>query len=535
MLRKLLMNRALNYREFFLNLKTQIHEARIKVVVSANVQMLELYWRIGHAILVQQSSEGWGTRVIQQLSGDLRMAFPDLKGMSERNLKYMRAFAAAYPDFVQVPLAQTDLPNDYSKPATIVQAKLAQITWYQHITLLDKVKDEKIRRFYIEKTIENGWSRDVMVNQIELGLHLRQGKLQHNFSKTLPTIKGDLAKELFKDPYKFDFLQLTQEASERDLEDALINNIYKFLIEMGKGFAFMGRQVHLEKGGQDYFIDLLFYHTKLHCHIILELKIGDFKPEYAGKMNFYLSAFDEDYKTAEDGPTIGIILCKSKNKVTAEYALRDIHKPMGVAEYNLTAAIPADLQGELPSIEDLEIELEKDLEVPKKSIDEKLARLNKMVSRLRHQEMSVMQSLEIIKCLFNETLYQLRKKVTLLLEPVGNLFKDAIVAYTINGSSSYLGSADLEADLLTGKNIYEIGLFIELNGFKKGGLKSFNRFFNLKFILEKYKYQIGPDREHIWEEYLYDKVWLDDDFRQLAEKWVESIVDEVSKSIEGLV
>lgn len=523
-----------NYQDFFLRLKSQIQAARIQVVLSANVQMLDLYWRIGHAILDQQDTEGWGTKVIQQLSADLKSAFPDLKGISERNLKYMRAFAAAYPEFVQARLAQMEVAENGSLVSGSVQAKLAQITWYHHITLLDKIKDEKLRYFYIEKTIENGWSRDVMVNQIELGLHLRQGKLQHNFSNTLPAAKGDLARELFKDPYKFDFLQLTQEASERELEDALINNIYKFLLEMGKGFAFMGRQVHLEKGGQDYYLDLLFYHTKLHCHVILELKIGDFKPEYAGKMNFYLSAFDEDYRTAEDGPTIGIILCKSKNKVTAEYALRDVHKPMGIAEYNLTSAIPADLQSDLPSIEDLEIELEKELEVPKSALEEKLTKLNQLVSGLGHQEMKVVQNIEITKILFNETLAALRSEVTNLLNPVANLFTDTIVAYAINGRSSYLGSADLEADLISGENIHELGLHITLNGFKKGGLKSFNRFFDLKFFLERYKYLIGSDRQSIWEEHLYDKQWSASELHQLAETWVAKIIEEVSTSIEGI-
>jgi predicted nuclease of restriction endonuclease-like (RecB) superfamily len=481
-----------NYQDFFLRLKGQIQTARVKVILSANRQMLELYWWIGNAILNQQNIEGWGSKVISKLSLDLKDAFPDLKGISERNLKYMRAFAVAYPEFVQAALAQIPKPEHENIENRFVQAKLAQITWYHHITLLDKIKDEKLRYFYIEKTIENGWSRDVMVNQIENGLHLRQGKLQHNFSNTLPAVKSDLARELFKDPYKFDFLQLTQEANERDLEDALINNIYKFLLEMGKGFAFMGRQVHLEKGGQDYYLDLLFYHTKLHSHVILELKIGDFKPEHAGKMNFYLSAFDDDYRTAEDGPTIGIILCKSKNKVTAEYALRDVNKPMGIAEYNLTAAIPADLKAELPSIEDLEIELEKELEIPKSAIDEKLEQLNKLVHGLGQQEIKEAQSIALTRTLFNETIFELKNRVSILLEPVLKMFNDVVMGYSINSRSSYLGSTDLEADLLSGNNVHELGLSISLNGFKKAGIKSFNINSELKFFLEKYKYQIGP-------------------------------------------
>ncbi len=523
-----------NYQAFFLRLKAQIQTARVKAVLSANKQMLELYWWIGNAIRTQQAAEGWGTKVIQKLSFDLKAEFPDLKGISERNLKYMRAFASAYPSFVQDTLAQSVDSSAVVSNTEFVQVPLAQITWYHHITLLDKVKEEKHRYFYIEKIIENGWSRDVMVNQIDSGLHLRQGKLQHNFPSTLPASKSDLARELFKDPYRFDFFQLTQEASERDLEDALVSHIYKFLLEMGKGFAFMGKQVHLEKGGQDYYLDLLFYHTKLHCHVILELKIGDFKPEYAGKMNFYLSAFDEDYRTAEDGPTIGIILCKNKNKVTAEYALRDVNKPMGIAEYQFTAAIPADLKGELPSIEDLEVELEKELKIPKTLIDEKLDKLNNLVNHIGQQEIKEKLSVDRTRVIFNEVIFELKNKVEILLDPIFKMFSENIISYSINGRSSFLGSTDLEADLLTGHNIHELGLNIELNGFKKAGLKSFNSYSDLKFFLEKYKYQVGPSRQTIWQEHLYDKEWTTENLQILAQKWTESIIEEVHGSIERI-
>ncbi|AOM77401.1 PDDEXK nuclease domain-containing protein [Pedobacter steynii] len=312
------------YQEFLSGLKTEIQTEQMKFVLSANSQMLRLFWWIGHAILRYRKTEGWGTKIIQRLSVDLKKAFPDFKGNSERNLKYMRAFALAYPVGLDV--------------------KSGKISWYHHVTLLDKVKGEKLRRFYMEKVIENGWSRDTLVHQISSDLHLRQGKMQHNFAKTMPAGKSELVEVFFKDPYIFDFFELPQEAIERELEAALVNHIYRFLLEMGDGFAFLGRQVQLEKGGQNYYLDLLFYHTKLHCHVIMELKTGEFKPEYVGKMNFYLSAFDEDYRSVEDGPAIGIILCKSKNKVTAEYALRDVNNPIGIAVYNLTDAMPGNLE-----------------------------------------------------------------------------------------------------------------------------------------------------------------------------------------------
>jgi len=262
-----------------------------------------------------------------------------MKGFSPRNLKYMRAFAEAWPD------------------EPIVQEALAQITWYHNLTLLEKVKDPAERLWYAHQTIEHGWSRNVLVHQIESRLYERQGKAITNFERTLPAPQSDLAQSLVKDPYIFDFLSLGPEVQERDLERALLNHLRDFLLEMGKGFAFVGSQYRLEVGGDEFFIDLLFYQLRLRCYVVIELKVGEFKPEYTGKMNFYLSAVDDLLRHPEDRPSIGLILCKSQNRLIAEYALRDISKPMGVATYRLTSALPAELQEKLPSIEELEKEL----------------------------------------------------------------------------------------------------------------------------------------------------------------------------------
>ncbi len=338
-----------NYPEIINKLKKEVEAARLNAAFTVNKQMLVLYWRIGKIILEQQESQGWGAKVIDRLSIDLRKAFPDMKGFSSRNLKYMRAFAEAYSLFVQEPLAQTP---------SIVQDPLAQITWYHHITLLDKVQDEKARLFYINKTAENGWSRNVMVHQLESKLYERQGKAVTNFKNTLPANQSDLAKEILKDPYKFDFLSLSEEYLEKDLEEALINHITKFLLELGAGFSYVGRQYPVEVGGKDYQIDLLFYHLKLRCFVVVELKKGEFIPEHAGKLNFYLNAVDDLLKHPADSASIGILICKERNKVVAEYALRGIDKPIGIAEYELTQAIPEKLKGSLPTIEEIEKELE---------------------------------------------------------------------------------------------------------------------------------------------------------------------------------
>ena len=329
------------YMEFLEGLKRRIREARVRSALSVNRELVLLYWHIGREILKRQKQEGWGTRVIDRLAQDLRREFPDMKGFSPRNLKYMRAFAEAYPG------------------EQFVQEVLAQVTWYHNITLLEKIKDPTERAWYIQQTIEHGWSRNVLVHQIESELYHRKGEAITNFDRTLPAPQSDLAQEMLKDPYVFDFLGLTEDIRERELEKQLIARIRDFLLELGVGFAFVGSQVHLEVGGEGFCLDLLFYHLKLRCYVVIELKIGEFKPEYAGKMNFYLSAVDDLLRHSDDKPSIGIILCKSKNKVIVEYALRDTFKPIGVSSYRLTRALPEEIKGSLPSVEELERELEK--------------------------------------------------------------------------------------------------------------------------------------------------------------------------------
>jgi predicted nuclease of restriction endonuclease-like (RecB) superfamily len=329
-----------HYPEILSELKSAIRHSRLKALLSANAEMLLLYWKIGKTILDQQDQAGWGSKVIEQLAKDLKSEFTDMQGLSVRNLKYMRQFAKAYAD------------------SEFVQATLAQITWYHHITLLGKVKDESDRLFYINETARNGWSRDIMVLQIESGYQKRKGKAITNFENRLPPAQSDLAQQVTKDPYLFDFISLANDYKEKDLENALTDHIVKFLLELGAGFAFVGRQYHLDVGESDFYIDLLFYHLKLRSYVVIELKTGKFIPEYAGKLNFYLSVVDDVLKTDLDQPSIGLLICKDKNKVVAEYALKDINKPIGISEYKITDSIPKDLKGKLPSIEELEKEFE---------------------------------------------------------------------------------------------------------------------------------------------------------------------------------
>ncbi|MNF39558.1 hypothetical protein D3C85_356030 [compost metagenome] len=327
------------YGDWLADLKGRIHNAQQRATLAVNRELVLLYWQIGKDILTRQAQQGWGAKVIERLAHDLRAAFPDMKGFSPRNLKYMRAFAEAWPE------------------AEFVQQAVAQLPWGHNLVLLDRLNTEIERRWYAAKAIEHNWSRNVLNIHIETRLLERSGTAVTNFDVNLPKPQSDLARESLKDPYRFDFLGLSDEAQEREIEHALIKHVTEFLLELGAGFAFVGRQVLLDVGGDEFFIDLLFYHLKLRCYVVIELKAGKFKPEHLGQLSFYLTAMDAQFKHPQDGPTIGLLLCKSKNKVVAEYALRDNARPIGVAEYQLVESLPAELQTSLPSIEQIEREL----------------------------------------------------------------------------------------------------------------------------------------------------------------------------------
>jgi predicted nuclease of restriction endonuclease-like (RecB) superfamily len=330
-----------DYEAFLGELKERVRTAQLRAAVAVNRELVLLYWQIGRDILARQKARGWGAKVIDRLSRDLRREFPGMEGFSPRNLKYMRAFAEAWPE------------------EPIVQQLVAQIPWGHNVRLLDQVKDRSAREWYARQTIENGWSRSVLEHWIESDLHARSGKASTNFERSLPAARSDLARELLKDPYDFQFLATAREAQEREIERGLVAHIREFLIELGAGFAFVGQQYHLEVGGEDFYIDLLFYHLKLRCYVVVELKTTEFKPEHAGKMNFYLSVVDDLLRHPDDQPSIGIILCKSKNRVIAEYALRDLAKPVGISSYvtRLVESLPASFRGALPSPEELTREL----------------------------------------------------------------------------------------------------------------------------------------------------------------------------------
>jgi len=331
------------YKIWLNELKQQFLQAQLKATVKVNATLLEFYWTLGADIVEKQKDSSWGEGFLTQLSADLMAEFPDVKGFSKRNLEQIRKwyrFWSANPAIAKQPVSQC-----------------WQIPWGHNIAILSKSQSHDEASYYVAKTQRHGWSRSVLIHQMESGLWQREGKVLSNFEQALPSPQSDLAQQTLKDPYIFDFLALTSDYNERELEQGLVNHITQFLLELGAGFAYVGKQVPIQVGERDFYLDLLFYHTQLHCYVVIELKAIDFEPEHAGKLNFYIKAVDESLRQEGDQPTIGILLCKNKDKLVAEYALSDIQKPIGVSEYQLTQSLPANLQSKLPSIEEIENEL----------------------------------------------------------------------------------------------------------------------------------------------------------------------------------
>jgi predicted nuclease of restriction endonuclease-like (RecB) superfamily len=374
------------------DVKGRIQTAQTRAVLAVNGELVRLYWDIGRIIADRQQREGWGTAVIPRLAAELKNELPDVKGFSERNIGRMIAFSKEYPDPTAIlPQAAAKLPALGKMPQPVaqlaptpkLQRPVAQLTdsllwsipWFHHIILMEKVKDLPARRWYMEQTLANGWSRNILALQIGAQAHMRHGKAVSNFAATLPAPQSDLAQQTLKDPYIFDFLTLTEPFQERELETELVHHLEKFLLELGQGFAFVGRQYRLDVGDEDFFIDLLFYHLRLRAFVVIDLKKGKFKPEFAGQLNFYCNVVNDRLKHHTDAPTIGLILCQSQDAFQAEYSFAGIDKPIGIATYELTRALPASVQSALPTVEEIEAELTRDLSSPAPTRKPKRAKL----------------------------------------------------------------------------------------------------------------------------------------------------------------
>lgn len=485
-----------NYLNIIAALKEKIRKAKTQAALSVNKELLSVYWEIGNTILEQQKTEGWGTKIIKRLAIDLRSEFPEMKGLSERNLAYMLSFATAYPHFKITQQAAAELHNFDNQLVIIMQQVAAQLPWGHHQVILDKLKTLEERLFYIQKCAENHWSRDILVHQIESGLIKRQGSLTHNFNQTIPDYGAELTQQLFKDPYNFDFLALSEKAKEQDLENALINHITKVLLELGDGFAFMGRQYLLKVGQKEYFLDLLFYHTKLRRYVIIELKIGDFMPEYIGKMNLYLGLADDTLKTEHDEPAIGLILCKTKDKIVAEYALRDTSKPIGIAEYKINELLPEDIKSELPSIEEIEQKLDEEIVQHQNPVDSRLKAIKEKLRGLKSEEIQTPATYDLLQKLFQTGLKPLYQQI---INKMMSEFNEHFLTQTASwslGNRVVHGLDEVEAFWRDEKNLasrQRMDFSYNLDGFRKSGTLSFNEHFSLLFIMDTYFYSIRPN------------------------------------------
>jgi predicted nuclease of restriction endonuclease-like (RecB) superfamily len=345
------------------DLKRRIRAAQLKAALSVNRELVSLYWHIGRCIARSQEVQGWGKSVVDRLAADLRREFRTLEGFSPSNLWRMRAFYLAWPDADLAPPArESGAPGELAQPARELGSgglppEIGAIPWWHNVILVEKVGDPGARLWYARRAVEHGWSRAVLAHQIESDLFGRQGKAVTNFRATLAPPQSDLAQQVLKDPYNFEFLTLAADARERELEQGLLAHLRRFLLELGAGFAFVGEQYRLEVGGEDFHLDLLFYHLRLRSFVVVDLKMEPFKPEFAGKMNFYLSAVDSRLRGKDDHPSVGLILCREKNRLVVEYALRDTRRPIGVAVYRITQRLPRGLKGSLPTVKQLEAEL----------------------------------------------------------------------------------------------------------------------------------------------------------------------------------
>ncbi|MDA3885779.1 MAG: PDDEXK nuclease domain-containing protein [Candidatus Delongbacteria bacterium] len=345
------------YTIWLKDLKSRVRSVQIKAMVKVNTEMLNFYWELGMDIVEKQSSTSWGDGFLKQLSSDLMKEFPSIKGFSKRNLELVRKWFLFYSTINTI--AKQAVSQLKTQKVQQAVALITQVPWGHNIAIMNKCKNINEALFYISSIIKNGWSRSILIHQIESDLYKRKGKSISNFDHTLPSVQSDLAKETLKNPYVFDFLNLREKHDEKEFENELLNQVSKFLLELGAGFSFIGRQYKLEVGGDEFYMDLLFYHVKLHCYVVIELKTTKFKPEFSGKLNFYISVVDGIIKSKQDNPTIGILICKSKNNTVVEYSVKDINKPIGVSEYIVTKKLPNEFKSTLPTIKEIEDELKK--------------------------------------------------------------------------------------------------------------------------------------------------------------------------------
>lgn len=539
-----------DYVHWLGEIKERIRSSQQKAALAVNRELLDLYWFIGEALATKQTE--WGDKFVENLARDLKVEFPDMKGFSKRNLETIRRWYSFYfsnMEFAQQAVAQLQIDPKFSNAQQLVaqsseisqqavdqnlKTLLFSIPWGQHTVILTKVKSPEEAFFYLVKTVQNNWSRSNLQQHISTDLYNRQGKALTNFDLTLPNPQADLAQEIIKNPYNFDFLTLQEDARELEVERALIQHLKKFTLELGKGFAYVGNQYNLNVDGDDFFLDLLFFNTTLNRYVIFELKVGDFKPEFAGKLNMYVNTVNDQVKLPHHADTIGILLCKTPNKTVVEYSIKGIQTPLGVSEYTFQTALPEELIVGLPTVEQLEEEIAAEMEVLKDPLDEKREKILNLIKSSGKEEITIVKGYEVIEKVVKDTQFKLAERINSILQEKG--IKEWFIDTSFNLYIDNHGFQDQERilnHLRSNQNAYKLNIDLYLEGFKKAGLNAFGSRLKLEIELSQYKYSISIEHERqLLGEFLYSHQLTKQEIEQISSQFISSLLDQIHQDAE---
>lgn len=539
-----------NYVLWLGEIKERIRTSQQKAALAVNRELLDLYWFIGGSLASKQTE--WGDKFIENLARDLKVEFPDMKGFSKSNLKNMRRWFEYYsvnsqmgqqavgqlqidPKFINAQQGVAQSSDLSQQPVDQnLRALLYSIPWGSHIVILTKAKSPDEAFFYIVKTIQNSWSRSNLEQHINTDLYNRQGKALTNFALTLPEPQADLAQEIIKNPYNFDFLTLAEDARELEVERALIQHLKKFMLELGKGFAYVGNQYNLNVDGDDFFLDLLFFNYNLNRFVIFELKVGDFKPEFAGKLNMYVNTVNEKVKLPHHEETIGVLLCKTPNETVVKYSLKGINSPLGVSEYTFQTILPEEIAAELPTIEQLEEEIATEMEELKDPLDEKRAKILELIQSKAKEEVKLQRSQEIIGDFVDKTLHSIREKIIQLLEKQG--VRDWFLTFKeefMIDNQIYEYKTDFNIFSQNDSNIHQIGYEINLNGFKSAGINTFGCRERIVFNFHQYVFTITlHHQDRSFKEYLYSHELTDSEITEISTAFVGDLMDQIHRDAD---
>lgn len=541
----------IGYQQWLIKLKDKIRNSQLRAALKVNTELLSLYWEIGKELSEKQDQAGWGDKIITQLATDLRNEFPDMKGFSRSNIfnisKWYR-FYSRLPKLVQQPVGLIKNSKKASgnqlvqQPVGQLPVVLSQVPWGHHIQIITKIHDPAEAIFYLHQTAINSWSRSVLLHQIDSDLFQRKGNAITNFNSTLPKTQSDLARETLKNPYIFDFLGLTEEIQERELERALIQHIKKFMLELGRGFAYVGNQYNLKVEGDEYYLDLLFFNFQLDCFVVFELKVGEFKPEFAGKLNFYINTIDEQIRGAQHKPTIGVLLCKTPNDTVVKYALKGIKTPMGVSEYELTKALPKQLKAEMPTIKELEHEIEKEtieFQEHLNPVDARLKVIKEKIKGISNEEIQTVATHSILLNLYYEGIKPLYQDIIKKLSEFNEYFHtSSFVWNATNFNTNNLDQVDKLWDNEESlKGVREMNFSCNFIGFKKAGTENYAEYLTLKFEIQDYWYGftlVNHNNQQPFLKKLYHQPITTNDRQQVIDLLLSKMMDRIDWIIDRL-